>query len=117
VELVRKLLMTSVVVFMYPDSPMQLVAALIITFFCLVLSFTWRPCLLPQLNQLQAACLIIQGITIFCEAPPPPHRPNVPPARPRPESPLAPGARCDRAVFCAGHRRQNTSCFQFSPHV
>ena len=67
IEQLRKLLMTSVVVFFYPGSLAQLAGGIFVTFLGVILSFCLRPCVQPQLSQLQAACLCIQGVTLFCE--------------------------------------------------
>ena len=65
VEQLRKLLMTSVVVFLFPGSLYQIVGGILITFLGLVLCFRMRPYARHQHNSLQGACLTIQGITLF----------------------------------------------------
>ena len=64
-EQVRKLLMTSVIVVFYPGSLVQLTGGIFITFIGLVACFVMKPYLQQQLNDLQAACLSIQGVTLF----------------------------------------------------
>ena len=66
-EQLRKLLMTSVIVFFFPGSLGQMAGAIFITFMGLILSFRLKPCMQPQLNELQAACLSVQGVTLFCK--------------------------------------------------
>jgi len=65
IEQLRKLLMTSVIVFFYPGSLNQLAGGILITFLGLVLCFRMKPFMQPQLNEIQAACLSIQGVTLF----------------------------------------------------
>ncbi len=67
IEQLRKLLMTSVIVFFYPGSLNQLAGGILITFLGLVLCFRMKPFMQPQLNEIQAACLSIQGVTLFCK--------------------------------------------------
>jgi hypothetical protein len=59
--------MTSVIVFFYPGSLNQLAGGILVTFLGLVLCFRMKPFMQPQLNEIQAACLSIQGVTLFCK--------------------------------------------------
>ena len=65
IEQLRKLLMTSIIVVFYPGSLDQLIGGILITFLGLVLCFRMRPYMQPQLSELQATCLAIQGVTLF----------------------------------------------------
>ena len=65
VEQLRKLMMTSVVVFLFPGSLYQLTAGIAVTFLGLVLCLTLKPYLRPRHNELQAACLSIQLVTLL----------------------------------------------------
>ena len=69
IEQVRKLLMTSLIVVFYPGSLDQLAGGILVTFIGLILCFRMKPYVQPQLNELQAACLSIQGVTLFCTPP------------------------------------------------
>jgi hypothetical protein len=57
--------MTSVIVVFYPGSLVQLTGGIFITFIGLIMCFVSQPYLQRQLNDLQAACLSIQGVTLF----------------------------------------------------
>ena len=65
VEQLRKLLMTSVIVFLFPGSLYQIAGAILITFLGLVLCVRLKPYARHQHNELQAACLSIQAVTLF----------------------------------------------------
>ena len=65
IEQLRKLLMTSIIVVFYPGSLDQLIGGILITFLGLVLCFRMKPFMQPQLSELQATCLAIQGVTLF----------------------------------------------------
>ena len=65
IEQLRKLMMTSVIVIFYPGSLAQLVGGIFITFMGLVLCFVTNPYMQPQLNDLQATCLSVQGVTLL----------------------------------------------------
>ena len=65
IEQLRKLLMTSVIVVFYPGSLTQLIGGIFVTFLGLVLCFVARPYMQPQLSDLQAACLSVQGVTLL----------------------------------------------------
>ncbi len=65
VEMLRKLLMTSVLVFIRPGTPGQLSAGAMITFFFLLLGLFWRPFCSSILNSLNNGTLIAQFLTLF----------------------------------------------------
>jgi hypothetical protein len=65
VEMARKLLMTSVLVFIRPGTPGQLSAGAMITFFFLLLGLFWRPFCSSTLNSLNNGTLIAQFLTLF----------------------------------------------------
>ena len=57
--------MTSIIVVFYPGSLDQLIGGILITFLGVVLGFHMKPFMQPQLSELQATCLAIQGVTLF----------------------------------------------------
>ncbi len=63
--MLRKLLMTSVLVFIRPGTPGQLSAGAMITFFFLLLGLFWRPFCSSILNNLNSGTLIAQFLTLF----------------------------------------------------
>jgi len=65
VEMLRKLLMTSVLVFIRPGTPGQLCVGAMITFFFLLLGLFWRPFCSSILNNLNNGTLIAQFLTLF----------------------------------------------------
>jgi hypothetical protein len=65
VEQFRKLLMTSVIVFLMSQPAAQLAVGIIITFLALLLNVRRIPFVIRPLNNLQAACLTVQVITLF----------------------------------------------------
>ena len=65
VEQLRKLLMTSVVVFFFPGSIHQLAGGIAVTLLGLILCLALKPYLRPQHNQLQGVCLTVQLMTLF----------------------------------------------------
>jgi hypothetical protein len=65
VEMLRKLLMTSVLVFIRPGTPGQLSAGAMITFFFLLLGLFWRPFCSSTLDILNSGTLIAQFLTLF----------------------------------------------------
>jgi hypothetical protein len=65
VEMFRKLLMTSVLVFIKPGTPGQLSVGAMITFFFLLLGLFWRPFCSSTLNNLNSGTLIAQFCTLF----------------------------------------------------
>jgi hypothetical protein len=65
VEMLRKLLMTSVLVFIRPGTPGQLSVGAMITFFFLLLGLFWRPFCSSILNNLNNGTLIAQFLTLF----------------------------------------------------
>jgi hypothetical protein len=65
VEMSRKLLMTSVLVFIKPGTPGQMSVGSMITFFFLLLGLFWRPFCSSTLNNLNSGTLIAQFCTLF----------------------------------------------------
>jgi hypothetical protein len=65
VKQLRKLLMTSVIVFFFPGSIHQLAGGIAITLLSLILCLALKPYLRPQHNQLQGVCLTVQLMTLF----------------------------------------------------
>jgi hypothetical protein len=65
IEQLRKLLMTSVIVFFFPGSIYQLTGGILVTFVGLVLCLALKPYLRPQHTALQALCLSVQAVTLF----------------------------------------------------
>jgi hypothetical protein len=65
VEMLRKLLMTSVLVFIKPGTPGQMSVGAMITFFFLLLGLFWRPFCSSILNSLNNGTLIAQFLTLF----------------------------------------------------
>jgi hypothetical protein len=65
VEMLRKLLITSVLVFIRPGTTGQLSAGAMITFFFLLLGLFWRPFCSSTLNNLNSGTLIAQFLTLF----------------------------------------------------
>jgi hypothetical protein len=63
--MVRKLLMTSVLVFIRPGTPGQLSVGAMITFFFLLLGLFLRPFCSSSLNNLNTGTLIAQFLTLF----------------------------------------------------
>eukprot|EP00293_Proteomonas_sulcata_P001276 CAMPEP_0184324398 /NCGR_PEP_ID=MMETSP1049-20130417/134992_1 /TAXON_ID=77928 /ORGANISM="Proteomonas sulcata, Strain CCMP704" /LENGTH=729 /DNA_ID=CAMNT_0026646141 /DNA_START=258 /DNA_END=2447 /DNA_ORIENTATION=- len=64
-EMFRKLLMTSILVFLYEGEPAQLAAGLLITQIALVLTMWLNPFITNGLNSLQAFSLFAQWLTLF----------------------------------------------------
>lgn len=65
VEMVRKLLITAVLVFVFPRTPAQLAAGLVISFGSLIIYYSCRPFLSERLDGLQIFALITQCINLF----------------------------------------------------
>ena len=64
VEMFRKLLMTSVLVFVMPGTTGQLAMGSMITFLFLLLNLFWQPYCSPDLNSLASISLIAQFVTL-----------------------------------------------------
>ena len=64
VEMFRKLLMTSVLVFVMPGTTGQLAMGSMITFLFLLLNLFWQPYCSPDLNSLASISLIAQFATL-----------------------------------------------------
>jgi hypothetical protein len=67
VEMLRKLLMTSLLVFVMPGKPGQLAAAAMITFCFLLLNLMCQPFCTPGLNSLSTFTLVAQFATLVSE--------------------------------------------------
>ena len=67
VEMLRKLLMTSLLVFVMPGEPGQLAAAAMITFCFLLLNLTCQPFCTASLNSLSTFTLVAQFATLVSE--------------------------------------------------
>ena len=67
-EMFRKLIMTSILVFVMPGGPGQLVLGCMITFVFLLLNLIWQPYCTPGLNSLASMTLIANFATLvrFC---------------------------------------------------
>ena len=65
VEMLRKLLLTTTIVFLFPNSPGQIVSAFLITFFFFILTAVYRPFCTDDLNNLQLSSLLVQALTLF----------------------------------------------------
>ena len=64
-EMLRKFLMTSLLIFVYPDDPAQMAAGLFITFCFLLANMTFQPFATPSLNTLQSFSMVAQFLTLF----------------------------------------------------
>ena len=64
-EMLRKFLMTSLLIFVYPDDPAQMAAGLFITFCFLLANMTFQPFATPSLNALQSFSMVAQFLTLF----------------------------------------------------
>jgi hypothetical protein len=64
-EMLRKFLMTSLLIFIYPDDPAQMAAGVMITFCFLLLNMIFRPFCNPTLNALQSFTMITQFLTLL----------------------------------------------------
>jgi hypothetical protein len=65
VEMGRKLIMTSLLTFIYPDHPAQLCVGALMTFFFLVVNMLYTPFVTSGLNSLQNKSLIAHFLTLF----------------------------------------------------
>ena len=65
VEMIRKLILTSVLVVVYNGSPPHLAGSLLTTFFFLVMHLQVHPYLNQGLNNFQRLALVVQFLTIF----------------------------------------------------
>ena len=65
VELLRKLLMTTVLVFIYSGSPAQLACGAMICFIFLLLNIAYSPYCSDSLNSLASFTLVAQFLTLF----------------------------------------------------
>ena len=61
----RKLIMTSVMVFIRPGTPGQLSVGVMVTFFFLLIGLFWRPFCSSNLNNLSSGTLIAEFCTLF----------------------------------------------------
>ncbi len=66
-ELLRKFLLTGVLVFVYPDSPEQIACGFVVTCLFFVLYGKMNPFLQNGVNQLQNMSMLTQAITLFCK--------------------------------------------------
>lgn len=64
-EMLRKFLMTSLLIFVYPDDPAQMAAGAMITFIFLLLNMTFQPFCTTSLNSLQSFSMVAQFLTLF----------------------------------------------------
>jgi len=65
VEMIRKLMITSILVFVYPGEPAQLAAGVVVSFGSLVIYYSARPFVSANLTTLQIFSLITQCINLF----------------------------------------------------
>jgi hypothetical protein len=65
VEMLRKFLLTTTIVFLFPNSTGQVVSAFLITFFFFMLTAVYRPFCTEDLNNLQLSSLLVQALTLF----------------------------------------------------
>ncbi len=66
-ELLRKFLLTGVLVFVYPNSPEQIACGFVVTCLFFVLYGKMNPFLQHGVNQLQNISMLTQAITLFCK--------------------------------------------------
>lgn len=64
-EMTRKFLMTSLLIFIYPEEPAQLAAGSMITFFFLFINLHFKPYCTDGLNSFQTYALVTQFLTLF----------------------------------------------------
>jgi len=65
----RKLFLTSILVFCFPGSPVQLTIGFVVTFFSLLIFMKSNPIADRRLADMQAWSLMALSITILCKCP------------------------------------------------
>lgn len=67
VEMIRKLLMTAILIFLFPGTPAQIISGLVLSLVFLYIYMLTMPFRDPELDHLQISTLVAQHCTLICK--------------------------------------------------